>query len=87
LPSERALRTQIDSISDAWLRGKGKNELAFMVGVTAMPMTAYRRTFVALDPAGSAVAFVTYVPAWGERAGYLHDLSRRLPEAPPGAME
>ncbi len=86
-PASAPLRAQIDSISDAWLRGKGKNELAFMVGVSNDTHDRYRRTFVALDPAGSAVAFVTYVPAWGERAGYLHDLSRRLPEAPPGAME
>ena len=86
-PASAALRSQIQSISDEWLRRKGKKELAFMVGVTSDAHDRYRRTFAALDPAGNAVAFVTYVPAWGERTGYLHDLSRRRPEAPPGAME
>ncbi len=27
------------------------------------------------------------MPAWGETPGYLHDLTRRLPTAPPGTME
>lgn len=33
------------------------------------------------------VGFITYVPVYGQHPGYLHDLTRRLPEAPPGAME
>lgn len=32
-------------------------------------------------------AFISYVPAPGARAGWLHDLTRRLPDAQPGAME
>ena len=84
--AQRVRRCALKSIRSA-TRGcaAGKNELA-MVGVSNITHDRYRRTFVALDPAGSAVAFITYVPAWGERAGYLHDLSTTT-GAPPGAME
>ena len=81
------LSRQIQAISDEWLRGKGKKELAFMVGVASDAHNAWRRTFAALDNAGNLAAFITYVPAWGEHPGFLHDLSRRRPDAPPGAME
>lgn len=33
------------------------------------------------------IGFITYVPVYGQQPGYLHDLTRRLPDAPPGAME
>lgn len=33
------------------------------------------------------LGFITYVPVFGQQPGYLHDLTRRLPAAPPGAME
>lgn len=33
------------------------------------------------------LGFITYVPVFGACPGYLHDLTRRLPAAPPGAME
>lgn len=82
-----ALAERIRQISSAWLRDKGGKELSFMVGVASDVHDPYRRTFAALDGAGVAQAFITYVPAWGEHPGYLHDLSRRDPHAPPGAME
>lgn len=34
-----------------------------------------------------ALGFITYVPASGAQPGYLHDLTRRVPTAPPGCME
>jgi lysylphosphatidylglycerol synthetase-like protein (DUF2156 family) len=86
-PASARLGAQIRSISEAWLQAKGKQELAFMVGAASDAHDAQRRTFVAVDRTGKAMAFVTYVPAWGERPGYLHDLSRRRPDAPPGVME
>jgi lysylphosphatidylglycerol synthetase-like protein (DUF2156 family) len=86
-PASAPLREALASISQAWLRDKGGKELAFMVGVASDGHDSLRRTFIALDERGEAVAFITYVPAWGRRAGYLHDLSRRRPDAAPGAME
>jgi lysylphosphatidylglycerol synthetase-like protein (DUF2156 family) len=82
-----ARRDELLAISRDWLRDKGKKELAFMVGVLGDERDRERRSFAALDGSGRMVAFITYVPAWGDDAGYLHDLSRRVPDAPPGAME
>ena len=87
IAASEVLCAQIRSISEAWLRAKGRQELAFMIGVASDADDRYRRTFVALDRTGNAVAFVTYVPAWGDCPGYLHDLSRRRPDAAPGVME
>lgn len=65
------------------------------VFVVVEPATDARsRTTAATDdePARPAAperwsAFISYVPAPGARAGWLHDLTRRLPDAQPGAME
>jgi lysylphosphatidylglycerol synthetase-like protein (DUF2156 family) len=78
------LRRQMEElrrISAAWLREKGGRELDFLVGEL---QPEARRVFVVEAAAGSWLGFITYVPAPG---GWLHDLTRRLPEAPPGAME
>src|SRR4029450_5074737 len=51
VPAKGRLCAQMRGISEAWLRAKGKQELAFMVGVTTDADDGYRRTFVALDRA------------------------------------
>jgi len=75
------------AISAAWLGDKGKKELDFMIGELGEVDDTRRRIFATLDAAGAMLGFITYVPAWGARPGYLHDLTRRAPEAPPGTME
>lgn len=87
LTRDRAVFTQIRDVSAAWLRGKGKKELDFMIGEIGDASDTQRRIFVAVDESDRMVGLITYVPAWGERPGYLHDLTRRLPDAPAGAME
>jgi phosphatidylglycerol lysyltransferase len=87
LPRNQALFTQLEVVSEAWLRSKGKKELDFMVGEVGDTSDTERRIFVVVDEQEKIVGFITYVPAWGERLGYLHDLTRRLPDAPAGAME
>ena len=87
IPRDGALFARIGAVSEAWLRGKGKKELDFMVGEIGDQSNTERRIFVVVDGSERVVGFITYVPAWGERPGYLHDLTRRLPEAPAGAME
>lgn len=77
----------LQAVSDAWLRAKGKKELDFMIGELGQPTTHERRIFVVTDATEAMVGFITYVPVWGERPGYLHDLTRRVPTAPTGAME
>lgn len=53
-------------------------------GGTAQP---HRRLFVARDEGGAVVGYVSFSPVYGTRSGWLHDLSRRRPDAPPGVLE
>jgi len=78
---------RLHAISAAWLGAKRKKELDFMIGELGEVDDTRRRIFATLDAAGAMLGFITYVPAWGARPGYLHDLTRRAPEAPPGTME
>jgi lysylphosphatidylglycerol synthetase-like protein (DUF2156 family) len=73
---------RLHAISDAWLDGKGK-ELDFLVGELGLEQ---RRIFGVVSRE-SLIGFISYVPAFGAQAGWLHDLTRRLPDAPTGAME
>ncbi|HNN94627.1 MAG TPA: DUF2156 domain-containing protein [Pseudomonadota bacterium] len=103
IPRSPATWAALSAISDSWLRRKGKKELDFMIGELGAPDDAQRRVFVVEytdSEAGNEyphsgriklghnwVGFITYVPVYGQHPGYLHDLTRRLPTAPPGAME
>lgn len=80
---------QLNSIDAVWLRSKGRHakELAFMVGERGGQAAALRRLFVALDPNGDVLGYVSFSPAYGRQSGWLHDLSRRRPDAPPGVLE
>ncbi|HEX6471588.1 MAG TPA: DUF2156 domain-containing protein [Streptosporangiaceae bacterium] len=80
--------TALTSIDKRWLRSKGRHvkEIEFLVGQVGGPMQAHRRLFVGLLE-GEPVAYISYSPVYGERPGWLHDLSRRLPDVAPGTME
>jgi len=86
-PRNPASYAELHAVSGAWLRAKRKKELDFMIGEIGQPEDRRRRIFAAVDPSERCVAFITYVPSWGRTPGYLHDLSRRLPSATPGALE
>lgn len=83
------LGPQLDEIDRVWLRSKGRHvkELKLMVGQRGGPAQPDRRLFAALDPAGSVLAYVSFSPVYGKQPGWLHDLSRRRPDAPPGVLE
>ncbi|MDQ3920558.1 MAG: DUF2156 domain-containing protein [Acidobacteriota bacterium] len=87
LERHQAAFARIAEVSAAWLHDKGKKELDFMIGEVGTASDTERRIFVAVDESDRMVGFITYVPAWGERPGYLHDLTRRVPDAPAGTME
>lgn len=87
LPPNEATFDRLAAISGAWLGAKRKKELDFMIGEVGQPGDPERRIFVVCDAAGAAQGFITYVPVWGSRPGWLHDLTRRLPASPVGAME
>ena len=86
-PVTPALWQRLQATSQSWLATKGGVELDVLVGELGAPDDPQRRIFVALDAAGEPLAFITYVPVWGKRPGYLHDLTRRAPDAPAGTME
>ncbi len=79
---------QLDGIDAAWLRDKGRHvkELRLMIGERGGAMQDQRRLFVA-EAEGRVVAYISYSPVYGERAGWLYDLTRRAPDAPPGVIE
>jgi len=83
------LGPQLDEIDRLWLRSKGRHvkELKLMVGQRGGPAQPSRRLFAALDEAGSVLGYVSFSPVYGTRSGWLHDLSRRRPDAPPGVLE
>ncbi|MGW6568402.1 bifunctional lysylphosphatidylglycerol flippase/synthetase MprF [Streptomyces sp. NPDC054975] len=88
LPYDGEIRNQVDSIDRDWLRSKGRHvkEIEFLVGQVGGPAQEHRRLFVGLVEE-RPVAYISYSPAYGSRPGWLHDLSRRLPDVMPGVME
>ncbi|QNP65959.1 DUF2156 domain-containing protein [Streptomyces genisteinicus] len=77
----------IAAIDEAWLGSKGgAHQLEFLVGQIGGEPQAHRRLFAGtIDDV--PVAYISYSPVYGERAGWMHDLSRRVPEGSPGLME
>jgi lysylphosphatidylglycerol synthetase-like protein (DUF2156 family) len=78
----------VHELDESWLRGKGKHAkpLEFLVGQLGGPVQEHRRLFVGeLD--GRLAGYISFSPVYGEQSGWLHDLSRRLPDGPPGIME
>jgi lysylphosphatidylglycerol synthetase-like protein (DUF2156 family) len=88
-PASAALEAELDAVDAQWLAGKGRHvkELAFMVGERKGPVASLRRLFVATDAGGALLGYITFSPVYGAHAGWLHDLSRRRPDATPGTME
>jgi lysylphosphatidylglycerol synthetase-like protein (DUF2156 family) len=79
---------ELAGIDAEWLRAKGRHvkELTFLIGERDGRGAPYRRIFVARHE-GRAIAYVTYSPVFGSRAGWLYDLTRRHPSSPPGTVE
>jgi lysylphosphatidylglycerol synthetase-like protein (DUF2156 family) len=78
----------IGAVDAKWLRSKGRHvkELEFLVGELGGGAQPLRRFFLGTI-AGVPTCYISYSPAYGSRPGWLHDLSRRVPDAPPGVME
>lgn len=89
VPDDGALRGRLDAVDADWLRSKGRHvkELDFLVGERDGPAAPLRRLFLATDASGGCLAYISFSPVYGSTAGWLHDLSRRRPDAPPGTME
>jgi len=83
------LGPQLDEIDHVWLHSKGRHvkELKLMVGQRGGPAQPRRRLLAALNEAGTVLAYISFSPVYGTQSGWLHDLSRRRPDAPPGVLE
>jgi len=71
-----------------WLASKGEaaRPLEYLVGQYGGAMQQYRRLFVGVID-GELVGYISYSPVYGSRPGWMHDLSRRVPDNAPGLME
>lgn len=88
LLSDTDLARQLDDVDATWLRSKGRHVKAmeFLVGQRGGPAQKHRRLFVARHH-DRVVAYISYSPVFGSQPGWLYDLTRRHPDAPPGAIE
>jgi lysylphosphatidylglycerol synthetase-like protein (DUF2156 family) len=79
---------QMRALDRRWLgsKGEGVPELEFLVGQYGGSMQEHRRLFVGTID-GGLVGYISYSPVYGSRAGWMHDLSRRIPDDTPGLME
>lgn len=76
------------TVDRCWLplKGEGARPLEYLVGQTGGEMQKYRRLFIGVKD-GVLAGYVSYSPVYGSNPGWMHDLSRRLPDSPPGIME
>lgn len=79
---------RIAEIDRLWLplKGEGKRQLEYLVGQCGGEMQKYRRLMLAFID-GEPIGYILYSPVYGTRPGWMHDLSRRRPDSPPGVME
>jgi lysylphosphatidylglycerol synthetase-like protein (DUF2156 family) len=87
-PRSSASWNALHDITRAWLGTKPAHAklLEFLVGEIGERDDHLRRVFLA-SHGGAPVGFISYVPSYGQFAGLMHDVCRRVPEAPPGVME
>lgn len=84
-----ALAQSLADIDRQWLKAKRAKELQFLIGEVGDVRTmdrSVKRLFVAMRE-GKPVAYILYTVSFGQYAGWMHDLTRRFPEAPTGVME
>ena len=80
------LSGRLAELDRQWLGAKGSHELAFLIGERGGSADRFRRLFLA-EQDGRVLGYISFSPVFGSRPGWLHDLTRRSPDAPPGVME
>lgn len=79
--------TAITELDAGWLGAKGgARPLEFLVGEYGGRYQHLRRLFVGTH-GDRLTGYISYSPVYGSRPGWMHDLSRRRPDSPPGVME
>ncbi|MEU5880009.1 DUF2156 domain-containing protein [Spirillospora sp. NPDC047279] len=82
-----AWHDRMRTLDTAWLGSKGgARPLEFLVGEYGGPYQHLRRLFVGVH-GDQLTGYISYSPVYGSRPGWMHDLSRRRPDSPPGVME
>jgi len=89
-PYSSELDASLAAVDDVWLRSKGAHakHLRLLVGdrgSVAAP-EAGRRIFVATR-SDEVLGYISYRRTYGRNAGWMHDLSRRIPNQVPGVLE
>ncbi|KAB2343699.1 bifunctional lysylphosphatidylglycerol flippase/synthetase MprF [Actinomadura rudentiformis] len=78
---------QMKELDSEWLGSKGgARPLEFLVGEYGGPYQHLRRLFAGVH-GDRLTGYISYSPVYGSRPGWMHDLSRRRPDSPPGVME
>jgi lysylphosphatidylglycerol synthetase-like protein (DUF2156 family) len=79
--------TAMTELDAGWLGAKGgARPLEFLVGEYGGRYQHLRRLFVGVH-GDRLTGYISYSPVYGSRPGWMHDLSRRQPDSPPGVME
>jgi lysylphosphatidylglycerol synthetase-like protein (DUF2156 family) len=82
-----AWHAAMKELDTGWLGAKGgARPLDFLVGQCGGQYQHLRRLFVGVHGA-RLIGYISYSPVYGSRPGWMHDLSRRQPDSPPGVME
>ena len=79
---------ELREISREWLRGKGNQELGFVLGSLGLERRSAKRYFIARSGNGTGriEGFIVCEPIFS-RSGYYLDVTRRRPDAIRGTME
>jgi lysylphosphatidylglycerol synthetase-like protein (DUF2156 family) len=82
-----AWHAAMKELDAGWLGAKGgARPLDFLVGQYGGQYQYLRRLFVGVHGT-RLTGYISYSPVYGSRPGWMHDLSRRQPDSPPGVME
>lgn len=82
-----AWHSAITELDAGWLGAKGgARPLEFLVGQYGGRYQPLRRLFAGVH-GDQLTGYISYTPVYGSRPGWMHDLSRRRPDSPPGVME
>ena len=83
-----AINEELREISNEWLKGKGNQELGFVLGSLGLEQPSAKRYFVARSKNGTGriEGFVVCEPIYG-RNGYYLDVTRRRSDSVRGTME
>lgn len=83
------LEVKLKHIDSLWIKQKHAKELDFLIGEIGdfnNIDNSVKRLFVAFYE-DEPVAYIFYTACFGKYQGWMHDLTRRLPDAPTGVME